>query len=70
MSSQLFGRPNLSFNALMDALVLHLEIVFDLSDLRLENLVGFLNLEVSNLGNKRLDFLPDILDQFPSLTRV
>ena len=70
MSCQLFSRLDLSFNALMDTLVFHLEIVFDLSDLRLKNLVSFLNLEVSNLCNKGLDFLPDVLDQLSTLSRV
>ena len=70
MSCQLFSRLDLSFYALMNTLVFHLEIVFDLSDLRLKNLVSFLNLEVSNLCNKGLDFLPDVLDQLSTLSRV
>ena len=70
MSCQLFSRLDLSFNALMDTLVFHLEIVFDLSDLRLKNLVSLLNLKVSNLCNKGLDFLPDVLDQLSTLSRV
>ena len=67
---QFFGSLDLSVYLFMDALVLHLVVVFNLPDLGLEYLVCFLDLEVSNLGYQWLDFFPDLLDQLSSLTRV
>ena len=54
----------------METLVLDCHLVFDLSDLDLDDLVSFLYLEVSYLGYEGLDLLPNLLDEFAPLHRV
>jgi len=52
----------LSFDLVVELLVLHGVLVFDFSNLYFDNLGCFLNLEVSNLRTERLQLFSDILD--------
>lgn len=54
----------------MNFLVFDYHLVFELSDLDFDHLIGFLDLKVGNLRTKRLDFFSDFLNQLSSLCFV
>ena len=59
-----------SVDFIVKTLILDCHFIFNFSDLDLYNLISLLDLEVSNLSDKRLDFFSDLFNKFSSLDRV
>ena len=61
---------DLPVNFIMKALIFNGHFVLNLSYLDLDDLIGFFNLEICNLGNQRFYFISDLLDEFSTGNRI
>ena len=65
-----FGRLDLSVYFIMKALIFNGHFVLNLSDLDLDDLISFFDLEICDLANQWFNFISNLFDEFSTLNWV